>query len=367
VAALGKYTDHKIVLITEGRTTSDNTTKNLEIVNVPLESPRLPLFNIMMDNLVCYRSCLWGNYFIREAKKIADELITKHSFDLLITISHPVDSHVAGLSIKQKYPDLRWITYFSDLWPLSLLPKPYKRNKLLTIIEMRFLKQTLEQCDGFLTPSQYALNIIKEKVPTQAQIGTVPHCIKEHKIDSTGKLNGYIIHSGFLHKERINENLILAIKELAEEEKDFKGIIQIGGYHKGLIKLLKKHNCSSFILINKLPEYIAINIQSLVETGIIIEGPMQSPSPFMPSKITDGIQFNKKLVVITPRKSFLRDLATHNKGIFCCSYTKNDIKETIQKAYQSVERINIETISLFHPSTIAMQYEEFFRKVLVSE
>src|SRR5690606_10394185 len=132
--------------------------------------------------------------------------------------------------------------------PASLLPKPYNRKKLLTIIESRFLRQVLEQCDGFLTPSQYALNIIKERFSTQAQIGTVPHCLKEHKIDSTGDINGYIIHSGFLHKERINENLILAIKELTEEEKDFKGIIQIGGYHKGLIKLLRKHNCSSFIL-----------------------------------------------------------------------------------------------------------------------
>ncbi len=225
------------------------------------------------------------------------------------------------------------------------------------------MRSIIEKCDGFVTPGEHTIELIKKHFHSDAHFCCVPHCIDKHNPRNANQYRDYIVHSGSLQKERIREELVEAIVELGIENKDFKGLIHIGAYSPKLTKIIKEYRCKNIILIGRIPEELAIRIQSLFETGIIIEIPMNEPNPFMPSKITDSIQLNKKIVAITPQKSFLTDFANQNDGIYCCSYEKSEIKKSITEALKSKEEISIEAINYFHPLLIAQSYNDFFNSL----
>ena len=281
----------------------------------------------------------------------------------MLTVSTPFDSHLIGLEVKRNFSKLKWVAFFSDMWPVKLLPAPHYRKKILSQLEFSLMQNVVQQCDGILTPSKYTLDILNKYFKTNAKLSTIPHCLNDKKFKKQEQLNGYLVHSGFLQKERVNESLVKAINELGIENKEFGGLIQIGAYHPKIKNIIKKYNCGNIILVGHIPEELASKIQSLFEIGVIIEAPMEYVSPFLPSKITDSILLNKKLVAITPPKSYLTDFAYQHKGIFCCSYEKDEIKRCILNALYSEEVISTDAVSIFNPANIAELYDGFFNSL----
>lgn len=358
-----EYSDDSLTLITEGSYNRTENNSRLAIINIAQTQIKVPLVERIIDRFFCSLICIRRNNFIREGASAAKRLLNESNFDLLVTISTPFDSHIIGLEIKQHYNSLKWVTLFTDMWPVSLLPIPYKRRKLFSTLEVNLMRTVIANCDGFVTPCSYTIDLIKKHFYIKAQSVWIPHSFDEVNFRSNNQLDGYIVHSGSLQKERIREELVEAVNELARENKEFKGLIQIGAYNPKLTKIIRRYNCSNIVLIGRMPEEIAVKVQSLFKIGIIIEAPMEQANPFIPSKITDSIQLNKKLVVITPRKSFLRDFAQDHKGIHCCNYEKDEIKKCIIETINSSEEVSPAAMTYFHPSNVSKQYIKFFKSL----
>jgi len=62
--------------------------------------------------------------WIEEAVKVFIENNEKKKYDIIMTRIFPPESHVVGLRIKKKYPDVRWIASFGD--PLAINPYELK-------------------------------------------------------------------------------------------------------------------------------------------------------------------------------------------------------------------------------------------------
>ena len=323
---------------------------------------RFPIIEKLIDRLVCSPFCLNENEFIKSSTQIANDLIAQNKIDLLLTVSTPFDSHIAGLNLKNKNPKLNWITFFSDLWPTAILPKPYYRRKLLSGKEMQLMQQVAAKCDKILTPSEYTLNTIKEQFNVSADLCQIQHCAEEITIDNNEDLKGYIVHAGFLTKERIKEDLVIAVKQLANENSNFKGLIHIGNYHPKLKKFIQKHNCKNIFLLGSLPEQLTTKIQQMIEISLIIEAPMQGSSPFMPSKITDSLSNSMKVISISPEESFLNNFASNNKGVYSCIYETSSIKKCLEEVIMSKEIINKKSLEYFHPERVANKYNDTFKK-----
>jgi hypothetical protein len=358
--ALVEHGNYNVSLITEGENNAVENRGRLEIINC--KRSVFKLFNkekiagVQLNDIVFLRK----STFVNDSIEIAKKIIVEKNIQLVLTVSTPFDAHLAGLNLKREFPSTTWVTFFSDMWPSCFLPKPYGDNFLSARKKTRMMKEVVEHCDGIITPSRYTLDIITTNFKTKAKLTAIPHCLSETSVDFEEPLRGFIVHSGLLSKERIAEPLIEAIKELAIENKDFKGFIHIGSYDRLFKKLIDKHRCKNIYLLGHMPEAMANRIQHLYEIGVIIEAPMKESSPFMPSKITDIIQLNKKLIVISPAKSFLADFARENEGIFSCPYSKEEIKKCIYDAIKSEKYINEGAINHFHPSTVSKQYEQFF-------
>jgi glycosyltransferase involved in cell wall biosynthesis len=363
ISALLQYTDHNFILITQGEKKKDLENNNFQLINIPAEKVRFSFIEKITDRLICSPFCLKDNDFIVISTRIANELAAHKRIDLLLTVSTPVDSHIAGLKLKEQNPSLKWLTFFSDLWPSSLLPSPHLRKKLLSVKEFSLMSRIVNKCDTILSPSEYTLDIIKRSFNTTAVLHQIQHCsnISRQKSDESDEvLKGYIIHAGFFSKERIKEDLVIAVNQLVKENSKFKGLIHIGRFDQSLKKLIKKHNCKAIFLLEELPEQLVTKIQKLIEISIIIEAPMNDTSPFMPSKITDSLNNSKKVIVISPVNSFLNHFSLQNKGLFSCVYEVNAIKKCINEAIQSNEEITIQTLEYFHPKTVSNKYDEIF-------
>ena len=363
INALIDHGHHNIILITEGIAEINDETEGIEIINVPPKPSWYAPLELPMERFICSLICLRKNRFIEEGFLIAQKIVTERNIDLVLTVSTPMDSHIIGLMIKRKYHIITWVTFFSDMWPSGLLPKPYKTYKLLSILEKKSMQDVVGNCDGLITSNKYTIDLIKRHFQTEAQFSIVPFCLNKHDKIIEQRIEGYIVHSGNLYKERISNQLVEAISELVIENKDFKGLTQLGGFHPKLIKIMKRNNCKNIFLFGCVPENIAGEMQNLFKTGIIIEAPFEQISPFMPSKITDSVQLNKNLVIITPNRSFLRDFAAKHNGIFCSAYDKNEIKSSILKALYTSEEISSDAINYFHPSNIAKTCNYFFNSL----
>ena len=71
----------------------------------------LKIFNSILNNLIWPDfAFMW--YFTSNKKAI--QLFNKNKYNLIITVSHPFTSHLVGLKIKKKYPNIFWIADSGD-------------------------------------------------------------------------------------------------------------------------------------------------------------------------------------------------------------------------------------------------------------
>lgn len=100
------------------------------------------LYRLVWRN-ICFPddACLW--YF--PAKKRASQLLERHTFDALITVSLPFTGHLIGLFLKKRYPDITWLTDIGD--PFSFSPNPLNNSFLFQKINQRLERRVLETAD----------------------------------------------------------------------------------------------------------------------------------------------------------------------------------------------------------------------------
>ncbi|MBF8148510.1 hypothetical protein ITJ86_01290 [Winogradskyella sp. F6397] len=354
VDALNTYIDANIILITQGDNSEDFESNNFKKINI--NSAFNPKTSRIKQRFFSGLSNFDQN-FIEESVKVIDGIVKSQQVDVLLTVSTPIECHNIGLIIKTRNPKIKWISFFSDLWPSHIVPKPLYRKKMGSKKDIDFMSQVAEYSDVIVTPSKYTLEVLKENISSiKAKLETINHCGRDlQHYESKNELSGYLVHSGFLQKERISEDLILAIKKF-ENDPTFKGFIHIGKYHSNLTKLIKKHNCKKILLIGSVPEELAGSLQEMCHVSMVIEAPMKKRSPFLPSKITDALLFSDKVVCISPEQSALSDMSRKWSGVFAATYDKDKIYNVIKTALASDETIPMELLREISPKTIAAKY-----------
>ena len=79
-----------------------------------------------------WQKLLWPDYaclWIPSAKKAALAMSAARGYDRLISVSHPFTSHVVGLAVKERYPNLPWLVDIGD--PFAFLESPAPNNRAL--------------------------------------------------------------------------------------------------------------------------------------------------------------------------------------------------------------------------------------------
>lgn len=360
ISALLNSNKYIIYLVTEGSKANDLDTDNFKIFNIELIRISFKYFFNFVSKFFYDLNVFESTAFVRKSHDVCLSILSKSEINILLTVSTPFESHIVGYKLKQKFNSIRWLTFFSDLWPSVLFPKPYKKHKIFGNFEIKWTKKILQNCDGVISPSVYSLIPLKSILGYDKPFFTVSHCYDHINCFPGKRLDGYFVHSGFLSKERIKNDLIEAIKELEDSNSKFKGFIFIGGYDNKLVKLIRKYKCKSIYLLGKLPEPIAVKIQQNFETSVVIEADMKEFSPFLPSKITDSIINSNKVVVISPTRSSLSDFSNSFKGVYRTIYSTQHIIDCFNHVLDSDDTISQEAIEIFSPQEIVNNYQKAF-------
>lgn len=98
-----------------------------------------------------YREVVWfpdrDRRWVPRAYRAAANVLSRESFDAILTSSSPVSCHVVGRRLKKTF-QLPWIADFRDLWSQN---HAYPYSSLRRWIERRFEKRTMSTADAFVT------------------------------------------------------------------------------------------------------------------------------------------------------------------------------------------------------------------------
>jgi glycosyltransferase involved in cell wall biosynthesis len=125
-----------------------------------------------------------GNLFIPDARrgwnsfavKKAGELISKNHIRIIITTGPPHSTHLAGLALKKKFPDLMWIADFRDLWTDIFYYAKMLHLPFVKALDRKLEKEVLLHADRIVSVSHFfRKNLLEKAGNNQDEKFTVIH------------------------------------------------------------------------------------------------------------------------------------------------------------------------------------------------
>jgi glycosyltransferase involved in cell wall biosynthesis len=291
------------------------------------------------------RSMLRDRRSYRLKKYIAKLLKTNH-YDLVFvrTIAGSIASHQAVLELSRKY-SFKWIAYFNDPVPISMMPFPYFKGvdnfKKETHKTEQLVNEIVKTCSGIASPSLLLTRHILKFLHINAfdiNVYEFPHifipCNLEHKSKLLDKSKMNFLHAGTILEERDPTYLLSAFNNLLEKCPKYTSqmnLIFIGSVHEKFIDAIDGSKFKdNIILINRrIKRDEIISIISEADVLLIIEA-ASIESPFMPGKLADYIGLNKTIFALSPERSETRRILGLDYPYQCEPNDENRIQSIIQ-------------------------------------
>lgn len=290
----------------------------------------------------------WYLQVIREAEK----KIKNESIFTVLTFSMNLSNADVGYRLKKKYPQLQWISFYSD--PISLnhyIASSFWQKRILKNYELKLFKFA----DKVIFPSKTMEIQYSNLYPDLLQsFQTIPHNfqseVKNHPQDI--KNNNFIVrHIGSLTFERSPIPLIEVI--LSNEDFFRNNNIKfefIGNVSIKLRKNLAKYNNEIIKFIKPIPFKMVEN--KILESNLllVIDANIKD-SPFLPSKLIECMAYHIPIVGLTPIGSET-ERVLNDTNHFVLNYTNTEkIIEIIEKvktepqSFKNIEAYNITSIA----------------------
>lgn len=300
---------------------------------------------------------------IRKVALEINELLHCLKPDIVITSSNPLESHLLGLYIKLKW-GFKWVAFFSDPKPISLLPYPYASNKRMLVRwgQYRIVKRVFKLSDLILMPSKYGIQISSQiyNLDLENKARTIPH----FGFSNSGvpvPQNGYIVHAGKLVSKRSSVELLNALKRIKEENYiGIKGLLCLGIVSEGFKKQAKELGMEDFIIDKGMVDLeTSRNYLKGAKCILIIEADM-TISPFLPSKFAEAVSLNRPIIAITPKVSAIRDYLNSINGL-----AVNNQQDEIYEAFLKINHeIKMEKSRCFDESIVVKEYLNIIHEIL---
>ena len=277
-----------------------------------------------------YKGIDWA-YF---ASIKCEKLITQKKYDYILTKNEP--SEVVGLYLSKKY-NLKWIPTWNDPYIWNKYPYPYGKNwnAKTNFFRKKLIKEICKHASAHIFPSErlkeYMLRYMIGMNKDNCVI--IPHALLQSAKQNQQREKKdvlKIIHAGELGKERNPETFLTGLKEFILKAYDPKiEVTFVGTYARQSIEyfqnLVAKLELNQYIkTLDPIPYNESLNIISHYDICLIIEAPCEE-GIFLPSKVVDYLQCEKKIFSVSPKIGTLNDL--YSIGIVDYFADVSDAKE----------------------------------------
>lgn len=104
------------------------------------------------------------------------EIIDREQIGTIYTTSFPYSSHLLGLYLKKKRPNIRWVVDFRDEWTNNPYYEDMPWMRFRLPIERKLEKQVCEKCDYFITNTPFMLkNFVKDAPVLEGKSTFIPN------------------------------------------------------------------------------------------------------------------------------------------------------------------------------------------------
>lgn len=293
-----------------------------------------------------------------------ENLVQQRHYDYIVTKDAP--SFILGNYIKEKY-GIKWAATWNDPYPTIKYPTPYGQGFAAKgDIFDRMCVSTMQNADIHIFPSDRIRNYMMKYLPNIDVNSTrvIPHIVLNTEIKSDFESPTLkILHSGTLQRPRNPQTFLRAFQMFKSHNPDSKIEVDILGIlEKEDIQLITDLNIQDYVNFIPAVSYKdSLNLLSRYHIAMIIEAPCEE-GIFLPTKVTDFIQYKKTIFAVSPHTGVLNDL--YKQGIVSYFANVNDttvIYETIKEIYtdfinKNIKQANLEPIYNFSEEAIINQY-----------
>lgn len=336
---------------------------------------------LIVDNFVSFNSVLEhlkvffktgyvykGAHWAYAAIKYAETLIARQQYDYILSRNPP--SEIVGLYLAKKYK-IKWIANWNDPYPEKRMPIPYGggQNAALSYLEEQLLNEVSKYAYLHTFPTvrerDYMMKYINISLD---RTEIIPHvCLRDSFHVEKGRIpNGklLLVHSGNVSSPRNPVPFLEGLKAFVDKRNDASLEVRfIGKQSKDFCDIIEVLKLKDYVKIVPAMPYLGnLSFISHHHLALIIEAPSVN-SVFLPTKVGDYMQCNKKIFAVSPVVGVLNDLYQDGKiDYYSDCVSSESVFLEIQKIYSDYELGFFDTtnkdliISEYSPETILETY-----------
>ncbi len=287
-----------------------------------------------------------GNLFIPDARalwikpsvKRISKLFKDRSFDALITTGPPHSLHRIGFHLKEKFPDLVWISDFRDPWTNIGYHDQLRLNESSKKKHQQMEKEVLTTADSIIVTSPGTQEEFQTK--TNKPVHLITNGYDDADVNFEPDEHFSLAHIGTLLSERNPENLWEAIAELVQEDKVFESNLElrfVGQVSESLVESIHKHKLQDHArflgyMSHKQAQQEMFNAQVL----LLIEKNKSETQDIIPGKLFEYFQSQRPILGIGPKDWDVSSIIkTHHCGFTFGYEDKDEIKYCIKAYYEA--------------------------------
>lgn len=256
-----------------------------------------------------------GSHWAAESLSLSKKLYKANQYDYVLTKSE--SSFLIGYYLKKHY-GAKWVATWNDPYPVFKNPIPYGKGwqnpgnffwrKVIKIME-KYVDIHIFPNNRLRSYMQKYLHVDNNKTLI------IPHVvIKENtinKVIDNTKLK--IIYSGKLALPRNPESFFIGLSRFIEEKGGESILVTILGSVDDHVKILiDKYKLNGVVEIKQPVPYMeSLKMLQNYHVALIIEADLEE-GIFLPTKVSDFMQSNKRIFAVSPRVGVLSDI--HKEG-----------------------------------------------------
>lgn len=327
---------------------------------------------------------LWirGNFFVPDARvywvkpstKKINNLIISNQIDTIITTGPPHSLHLIGMNIKKQHPNIQWLADFRDPWTtigyqsqLYMSISTLNKHKLLE-------NKVLNQADKIIVTSQVTKN--EFETITNKPINVITNGYDEVPDLSDLKLkyqnNKFsLAHIGSWLTDRNPEILWQVLKELCEEDLDFRNLLELrlaGKVSDGIINLINDYHLDSFVVnYGYISHNEALALQRSSNVLMLIEINNESTKCIIPGKLFEYMASGSPIVALGPMGSDVEGIIkTTNTGQYFSYHDKESLKDYIYQLFLDFKnkelKVNAIGLQQYHRANLTKELISFMNQ-----
>jgi len=298
------------------------------------------------------RISVWirGNFFIPDARKFwirpsvkyLKDYLEKNPVDVIISSGPPHTMHLIALGLKKQFPAIKWVADFRDPWTnidfyeeLMLSSAADKKHKKLEL-------DVLSNADTVISVGQTMSEDFKKiytRQPEKFHVitnGYDEDDIYKGALEKDKKFS--IAHIGTLVKSRNPESLWKVLKELVNENDNFKKDLEIklvGKVDFFVKEQLEKYGLNSFVRkIDYLPHNEVIKEQQKTKVLLLLVNQTKNAKSILTGKVFEYLAAQVPVLAIGPTDGDLAGiLNTTKSGLISGFNDESQLKKNILDLY----------------------------------